>query len=1440
MVAADLLRSSRDGDQFHYYWGARHALALLRPGTDLVAISVEGSSSGDAAGGGAGEQVIDLADYYGSAVLAKADRVVYRQLKHSTTRPNEPWSASGLVKTLIGFADKFRQVRDELPGAEDRLQFEFVSNRPLGASVRQALDELALGSDSAGRDAAYLRRKLGFGADRAGEALFCGLVVVDDTALDLFRLEQALGIDVRMYLPGSAGGEASRLKEIVERRATSLEKDQTITRATVLSALGATDDQMFPAPNLIRPPDELVPTESASRVAAELAGPAMRTGIVHAAGGIGKSVFAAHFGRRLPDGSLTLVYDCFGDGGYRRSSSPRHAHQQGLVQLSNELAAQGLCDPLVPLSTASSSDYMKVFLVRVQRAAGILAETRPDALLALVIDAADNAVMAAAEMGERTFVTDLLTEEYPPNVRVALLCRTERIDLLKPPPATPRFELAGFELADTRQRVESVYGPVSGADAEEFHRRTSGNPRIQTVALETSAGEGLESCLRALGEPQPGQSASAQLDSMLRARIEDCKYRRGLESAGLERVCEAIAVLRPRVPIRIVAELCEVPESLVRSFASDIGGALLVDGDALQFRDEPTETFFRAEYRPAGKALTSFIERLTPLASAEAYAALSLPQLLWEAGKVAALVDLALSDAALPDESELEHRQIAQQRSQYALKATLRRGMDLEAARLAVRAGVLTSGRHRWRELLRRNTDLAGAFLDPQTVEEVVASRGLLGSWPGSNLPYEGALLSAAAGQSSLARSRLRSAQDWMYAWCRVEHPSVEDRISDDDIAEVALGLLNLEGPAACSRYLSRWRPPVTRYDAGRIVANRLAAAGRLDELQQLGLAGGIHVQLAVAAASWRHGVVCDARLARRMARAVRKRTMPLPLPRNQFDLTVVDRVAAATWIAAMGLRHDELTSAKAQQVLQLNLPTTLSHWAGGDFDRDSEVVLCGHALMAQVSEVQLDVGCLEPATVREHRQERHVHYTDVSSYDRNIPPLAAWAAQWTALLSGGAMDATSAFDSAAAGRGLPAPSRHENDTVLIAGALRIGARILAAGASPECSRRYLDWCEQARQHLRRPCLIDAVRITSGAPDLDAVTARLADWVRASLNSTHENADEKTSDMIALARAVQRFSPSEAGADFDRAIELTDRVGDDCMPRWDALLATASAAAGPAFDDRRAYRVAQVVEGLEPYLNDYLDFEGGLAAVARLSPTVGAAVASRWRDRDTCGEEVFAAVYTADGGPLRDAPTTSLALAPLSDRVGAFDLLERAIRQATPSSGRRIAQAFGEFIRHRSVTASRWRRLDHLATEVGLDLDGTPLARNSDMRPPICAAAALSRRRDGRATHIGRASRLSARRTVGAFWQSTTTRRWRDGTKPGRSSETATSTSGRTTCWTSRSAWRRASSATCSKPSSPLQVPTCTTAGRCPSGSAACSPSRRRPSGSCARWRPSW
>ena len=76
---------------------------------------------------------------------------------------------------------------------------------------------------------------------------------------------------------------------------------------------------------------------------------------------MGKSILSQRIGLHLPEDSVAVVYDCFGNGEYRRAGSPRHRHKDALVQIANELATLGLCDPLIPASNADKTGLSESF-----------------------------------------------------------------------------------------------------------------------------------------------------------------------------------------------------------------------------------------------------------------------------------------------------------------------------------------------------------------------------------------------------------------------------------------------------------------------------------------------------------------------------------------------------------------------------------------------------------------------------------------------------------------------------------------------------------------------------------------------------------------------------------------------------------------------------------------------------------------------------------------------------------------------------------------------------------------------------------------------------------------------------------------------------------------------------------------------------------------------
>ncbi len=264
MSKTNLVRPSRDGDQFHYLWAARRCLQLLSAQNDLVAVSIEGPSPAEGVGepfANAGEEVIDIAEYFGSEDIQSARLVRYMQLKHSTLHATEAWTASGLEKTVKGFAKRYRDLLQTFSAdaLEAKLQFWFVTNRPIGTDFAEAVADAA--AEAPPRHPGELQKLERF-TDLNGNALvsFSKLLHFEGRQDDYWDQRNILVQDVHGYLPDADVYGPLKLKELVTRRALSEgEKKPTITKMDVLRALDTDESLLFPAPCRIKRLDAAVP-----------------------------------------------------------------------------------------------------------------------------------------------------------------------------------------------------------------------------------------------------------------------------------------------------------------------------------------------------------------------------------------------------------------------------------------------------------------------------------------------------------------------------------------------------------------------------------------------------------------------------------------------------------------------------------------------------------------------------------------------------------------------------------------------------------------------------------------------------------------------------------------------------------------------------------------------------------------------------------------------------------------------------------------------------------------------------------------------------------------------------------------------------------------------------------------------------------------------------
>jgi len=408
MIDTNLVRYSRAGDEFHYRWAARRCLKLIYPNAELQSVKIEGSKESSRAG----EYVIDVAEYYGAEVNTKT--IKYFQLKHSTKRIDQPLNLSDLKGTIKGFSQRFSDMKSDRSQWE--VQFFIVTNRPFSDEFRNGLSSIA------NNQGGYKRFKntITKYTDLMGSGLkeFCSSLYLIGCEGDYSSQRFKLHSEISDILAGIVDSRIiDSVVALVREHALPSKTGCEILCENVLDRFGVTSKRhLFPAPPEFEQLTSPIKREQHEELLSQVLG-ASTPIIIHASGGVGKSIVARQLADALPVGSLGVVYDCFGLGGYRNPRTPRHRHCDGLVQIANEIAAYGYCDPLMP-TNSSEVDFLKSFEDRLKITVCKLRKCYQDAIVAIFIDAADNAEMAAEDRGDKCFASDLLNTPLPEGCRI--------------------------------------------------------------------------------------------------------------------------------------------------------------------------------------------------------------------------------------------------------------------------------------------------------------------------------------------------------------------------------------------------------------------------------------------------------------------------------------------------------------------------------------------------------------------------------------------------------------------------------------------------------------------------------------------------------------------------------------------------------------------------------------------------------------------------------------------------------------------------------------------------------------------------------------------------------------------------------------------------------------------------------------------------------------
>lgn len=802
----DKPRASRDGHEFHEAWTARKAMKLLWPDSEMSAIALEGLSPADQAEASAATvDIADLTFYYGECPNFKgANRTTIAQFKYSIADENNDFRASHAKKTVTKFATTFLSFKRKYgaQAVEEKLDFELITNQPISDSLLKAIEAIAKGSGTSS-DVEEQAKQFKNASGLSGKSLsaFAQKFKIIGRSSNLPQLKDELArllVDWSATNDSIATARLGKLRKLVRDKAGYAGTNHNLIRRTdVLAALEVGE------------PKELLPCEAAlvdvgnvlERVQLEEAVSriySMSTPLlIHATGGVGKTVFMDSLASKISKDYEVVFFDCFGGGAYRSPEDARHLPKKGLIHIANTLAFRGLCDPILP-DSPDVHTLLSTFRRRLTQCMNTISRMTPGRKLAIFIDAIDNAVFAASQTSEDCFPIKLLDslDTNPINgLKLVVSCRTER-----KPKTDAKFdelELLPFTKDETATFLCTRLKSVTTVEINVAQARSSGNPRVLDYLIK--AGRGLL---------DPSEiNTNIELDDLIQQRITDAlslAAKKGYEEETLNTFLAGLAVLPPPVPLDEYAETHGMNYAAIESFASDLSPLLERTNHGLMFRDEPTETLIHKRYATSRGALERVASNLLARQDASVYAARALPRLLHELDDGERLFTLAFDDR-IPTSitSTVGRRNIQYARLKAATFYAAHNKDYNRLVRLLVELSTIAEVDQRGADYLLEHPDLVIAADDVDARRRLFEIRT---PWPGTRHARL-AIVNLLSGDLEEAARHAYSNDEWIQHYRRREENNYNGDSAPDktDIAATCFFLISEGCTDKAAGYLTDW-----------------------------------------------------------------------------------------------------------------------------------------------------------------------------------------------------------------------------------------------------------------------------------------------------------------------------------------------------------------------------------------------------------------------------------------------------------------------------------------------------------------------------------------------------------------------------------------------------------------------------------------------------------
>lgn len=828
---------SNAGDAFHQLWAVRKALELINTNPSaLKAIALEGVHPDETLQvDPQGDQLlgIDITEYYGGENFNSAHTIVFSQLKYSTRHADQEWTLNTLCKSYKNKKDDFRgsiihrlasifKAHSNNFGIDQvvqKMKLKLVSNRKTKDEILTLINNIQsyitkttsislenlkthFSSDTDSIDLLQQASKLN------GDEFIDFLRLVDFSECGVesrFGQKQKAIEAIKTYTVDGSH-EYLQIKDLVSQKMMPENRDTNlITEKDVLFIFNfGSVKELFPAPSSIEVCKHYLKRNCYITLKNHILHSSCGKFYLHAGAGYGKSTFVSHFIQGLPKGSVTITFDCFGSGSYLNPSDRRHKHQWGILQISNDLASQ-TGTPFLLMRDEAPELYLRELKKRLQQAIQIIRSQYPKALLVLIIDAADNSLIAANEQEDKCFVKDLIQENLPDGCKLLLTTRTSRVKLFNFPPEIEAIELPLFSPEETQAYLKSIHPEATEEFIKNFHHLTNGNPRVQSYALQYYRNS-LEDVLK------PLRPNGKNLNDIFNEHISIALKRLGKKETA-QHILKYIANLPRPVPLSALQHLSGIQSEILNDFITDLAPGLILCNGEISYRDEDFDAYLQDLYSLTDTDYCSISEKTKQKADQDEYCCRHLASFLQKAHKYTELQQIVLEQKYL---AAITHPVSQKQLLIDRIRMAMQSANDHTDTTIFIRLQLLAAESSQINTLLQslqiQHADLFSLYGLPEYTSSDITFQQ---SWYGSLYAQQAAVLSRKPEFHNQAKERLKEADSW-FNWCSHQIKQKDEErefiITETDIAHASEAYLNLWGLEKTISYIQSWQPKQNRF----------------------------------------------------------------------------------------------------------------------------------------------------------------------------------------------------------------------------------------------------------------------------------------------------------------------------------------------------------------------------------------------------------------------------------------------------------------------------------------------------------------------------------------------------------------------------------------------------------------------------------------------------